>query len=57
MESKSQQEANERWRKHNSKKHRIYSYRSTAKTFIRKYASLKDLKALLNLIKSEIKKF
>lgn len=50
MESVAQKRANKRWRKKNRNKDKIYSYRSTAKRFITRYAQVKDLRQLLDLI-------
>ena len=54
--TKKQQEYNKRWAEKNREHKRYLSYRSTARTFIRKYAKLKDLQELKELIKEKEKR-
>lgn len=54
--SKKQQEYNKRWAKNNAEHKRKLSYRSTARTFIRNYADMDDLKELQELIENKLKK-
>lgn len=56
--SESRKRANVNYLKRNPEKRRVYQYRSNAKTFIKKYASMKDLDELETLIyikKKELK--
>lgn len=53
--SKKQQEYNRRWASKNKQHKRYLSYRSTTRTFIRKYAKEEDLKELKELIKEREK--
>lgn len=48
--SEAQRRASDKWNKANKDKHRVYSLRSTARRFIREYASVEDLDELTNLI-------
>ena len=43
-------EYNKRWIEKNREKRRYLSYRSTARTFINKYAELEDLKEIEELV-------
>lgn len=54
--TKKQQVYNKRWADKNKEHKRYLSYRSTARTFIRKYALEKDLEELKELIKERQKK-
>ena len=54
--TKRQQEYNRRWAEKNREHKRYLSYRSTARTFIRKYAKKEDLKELKEMIEKKIKK-
>lgn len=49
--SKKQQEYNRRWAEKNKQHKRYLSYRTTARTFIRRYAKPEDLEELKELIK------
>ena len=42
--------ANEKWKNKNKDKQRVYQYRSIARTYVRKYASLDDLLELKTMI-------
>jgi ribosomal protein S20 len=53
---KNQQEYNKRWADRNKDRKRYLSYKSTAKTFIRKYANGDDLKELERMIKETVAK-
>lgn len=53
--TKKQQEYNRRWAEKNKEHKRYLSYRSTARTFIRRYAKQEDLKELKELIKEKEK--
>jgi len=55
--TKKQQEYNRRWAEKNREHKRYLSYRSTTRTFIRKYAKPKDLQELKEIIKEKEKKF
>lgn len=50
-----QVEYNRRWRENNKEKARYLSRRSTARTFINKYAQLEDLVELKDLIEKKEK--
>ncbi|WP_283718806.1 hypothetical protein [Clostridium perfringens] len=50
----SQTEANKRWQEHNREKARYLRNRSTARNFVKKQATLEDIRELLELI--EIRK-
>ena len=50
-----QQEYNKRWIERNRERKRYLSYRSTTRTFIRKYAKEEDLEELKELIKEKEK--
>ncbi|WP_169792839.1 hypothetical protein [Lentibacillus amyloliquefaciens] len=52
-----QQEYNKRWADKNKEQKRKLSYRSTAKTFINKYAEKDDLEILNELIEKKLKEF
>lgn len=52
-----QQAYNKKWYSENKEKKRYLSYRSTARTFIRKYAKKDDLEELQNLIEKKSKEF
>lgn len=57
--SEAQKKAKEKYRKKNPEKARYNSYKGTAKTFIRNYATLKDveeLQILLDERKEEIQR-
>ena len=54
--TKRQQEYNRRWAKKNREHKRYLSYRSTARTFIRKYAKKEDLKELKEMIEKKLEK-
>lgn len=47
---KNQQEYNKRWVEKNKEYKRYHSYKSTAKTFIKKHAAEEDLQELIDLI-------
>ncbi len=47
MVSQAQMNATRRYEKRHPEKNRLYQYRSNARTFIRKYASIDDLDALI----------
>ncbi|WP_040455991.1 hypothetical protein [Limosilactobacillus coleohominis] len=47
MVSQAQMNATRRYEKRHTEKNRLYQYRSNARTFIRKYASIDDLDALI----------
>ncbi|MBB1079053.1 hypothetical protein H5S09_03780 [Limosilactobacillus sp. STM2_1] len=53
--SDARKRANQKYLKNNPDKRRTYQYRSNAKTFIKKYASIEDLKDLQQLISEQIK--
>lgn len=53
--TKKQQEYNKRWAEKNKEHKRYLSYRTTARTFIRKYAKPEDLQELKELIKEKEK--
>lgn len=55
--TKKQQEYNRRWAEKNKEHKRYLSYRTTARTFIRKYAKEEDLQELKELIKEKEKSF
>lgn len=55
MVTKKQQIYNKRWAEKNKEHKRYLSYRSTTRTFIRKYAKKEDLKELKELIKEKEK--
>ena len=46
--------ANEKWKNKNKDKQRVYQYRSSARTYVRKYASLDDLLELQTMIIARI---
>ena len=50
-----QQIYNKRWAEKNKERKRYLSYRTTTRTFIRKYAKEEDLKELKELIKEREK--
>lgn len=50
--SKEKIEANKQWKLENKKKQQIYNYRSSAKRFIKEYASDNDLRELEELIRA-----
>lgn len=50
MVRESQKRASTNYNKRNPNKHKIYTYRSNARTFIRVYATSDDLKELQKLI-------
>lgn len=52
--TKRQQEYNRRWASKNKEHKRYLSYRSTSRTFIRKYAKLEDLLELKEMIEKKI---
>jgi len=54
--TKKQQEYNKRWAEKNKEHKRYLSYRTTARTFIRKYAKHDDLKELKVMIEKKLKK-
>lgn len=49
--SKAQKEAIKAYRQRNPEKTRYYSYRSTSRTFINNYSTLKDLEEFEELIR------
>lgn len=53
--TKRQQIYNKRWAEKNKEHKRYLSYRTTTRTFIRKYAKEEDLKELKELIKEREK--
>lgn len=53
--SDARKRANLKYLKNNPDKRRTYQYRSNAKTFIKKYASIEDLEDLQQLISEQIK--
>jgi len=53
--TKKQQEYNKRWARKNKHHKRYLSYRSTTRTFIRRYAKPEDLEELKELIKEKEK--
>lgn len=53
--SKAQLKANAKWKEKNKDKQRKYQYRSYAKSYIRKFANMKDLNELLELIEEQKK--
>ena len=53
--TKKQQIYNKRWASKNKEHKRYLSYRSTTRTFIRKYAKEEDLEELKELIKEKEK--
>lgn len=55
MATEAQIKANHKYLKRNPDKRRLYQYRSNAKTFIKKYATLKDLDDLQKLIEQQRK--
>ena len=50
MVSKAQTKASRAWEKRNPERTRYMRYKSTAKTFIRKYVTQEDLEELKNLV-------
>lgn len=48
--SEAQKRANRKWRSKNKEKQQLYNHRSTAKRFVKRYASIDDLIELENLI-------
>ena len=46
--------ANKKWKNKNKDKQRVYQYRSSARTYVRKYASLDDLLELQTMISERI---
>ena len=54
--SEARKRANLKYLKSNPDKRRTYQYRSNAKTFIKKYASIEDLNELQQLISEQIKR-
>lgn len=52
-----QQEYNKKWADKNKEHKRRLSYRSTAKTFINKYAEKSDLEMLNELVEKKLKEF
>lgn len=46
-----------RWRDDNKEAHRIASYRSTARTFARHYATAEDMEELQEIFEKENKNF
>lgn len=55
--SEAQARANKRWRKNNKEANRIASYRSTARTFVRHYATAEEMEELQEIFKKENKNF
>lgn len=55
--SEAQARANKRWRKDNKEAHRIASYRSTARTFVRHYATEDEMEELQKIFEKENKNF
>ena len=54
--TKKQQEYNRRWAEKNKEHKRYLSYRTTARTFIRRYAKHDDLLELKEMIEKKLKK-
>ena len=48
--SEARKNANKRWNDKNKSKSRVYSYRSTARKFIREMATVKDIVELRELL-------
>lgn len=55
--SDAQMRAIKRWRDDNKEAHRIASYRSTARTFARHYATAEDMEELQEIFEKENKNF
>lgn len=55
--SEAQIRAIKRWRDDNKEAHRIASYRSTARTFARHYATSEDMEELQKIFEKENKNF
>lgn len=55
--SEAQARANKRWRKDNKEAHRAASYRSTARTFARHYATAEEMEELQKIFEKENKNF
>lgn len=53
--SDAQLKATKRWRESNKDKAKYNSYKSSAKTFIRNHATLKDIKELREMLKEKEK--
>lgn len=51
MATEAQRRARDKWNAKNKEKSKGYSYKSTAKNFIKNYSSLKDLRDLEKLIR------
>lgn len=50
MASEAQKRASKNYKKRHPEKRRIYTYRSNARTFIRKYATLEEVDELRRLL-------
>lgn len=55
--SEAQARANKRWRKDNKEAHRAASYRSTARTFARHYATAEEMEELQKIFEKENENF
>ena len=55
--SEAQARANKRWRKNNKEANRIASYRSTARTFVRHYATADEMEELMEIFRKENENF
>lgn len=53
--TKAQAEASKRWKDKNKQRQRGYQYKSSAKRFVRDFASTEELKELRELIDEKIK--
>lgn len=53
--TEAQQKATEKWQSNNKDKVKHYQYKSRAKTFINKHASIEELKELRKMIDDKIK--
>lgn len=53
--TEAQRAANEKWKKKNVKKSRIYTYRSTTKRFIKEFADEEDIKDIKELVEEREK--
>ena len=53
--TEAQKRAKERYNEKNPDKKRYYSYKATAKSFVRNHATLKDLEELKEIIESKEK--
>lgn len=55
--SEAQIRAIKRWRDDNKEAHRVASYRSTARTFVRHYATEEDMEELREIFEKENENF